>query len=407
MTLLLAGGAVWLFLAAIPVLADNGPHIASVNNGSGGINADSCAGCHRAHTAQGYDLTAADGAQLCLVCHGASGTGATTDVQTGVQYAAGGSPTRGSSIVSGLRGGGFDQARIGSGTPTRLTRQATGQAGRDFTGLVPVASTGTATTSRHMNLNGTAFGPGVAWGNATTGVFWSTPYSGPTVSITCTTCHNPHGNGKYRILNPIPFGGASTADNAAVAAGFAPATLAANVTDAAAVPSGQTRNYTNTPAQYLSGIGSSRQDYWRYCTPTWNSCSSANRGDKPNQLPSSPFRTQISAWCSTCHTRYTADAGSATYEGGPSGDAIFAFRHTTPTPECTQCHVAHGSNAAMSGTYSSTFPYPHDPAASSGTYVSSASSRLLKIDNRGTCQMCHDPTGTTTTVGTQVGAPVP
>jgi cytochrome c553 len=53
----------------------------------------------------------------------------------------------------------------------------------------------------------------------------------------------------------------------------------------------------------------------------------------------------------------------------------------------------------MAGFFSNDFPYPHDPAATSGQIIYSASSRLLKIDNRGTCQMCHDPTGTVTTVG--------
>jgi len=84
--LLFAGGAVWLFLAAIPVFADGGPHIASINNGSGGVTADSCAGCHRAHTAQALYLLLEDEPAMCLNCHGAAGTGATTDVETGVQY---------------------------------------------------------------------------------------------------------------------------------------------------------------------------------------------------------------------------------------------------------------------------------------------------------------------------------
>ena len=39
--------------------------------------------------------------------------------------------------------------------------------------------------------------------------------------------------------------------------------------------------------------------------------------------------------------------------------------------------------------------------------TASTDSRLLKVDNRGTCQLCHDPTGTIT-AGTQVGpSPVP
>jgi predicted CXXCH cytochrome family protein len=381
LTLLLAGGAVWLFLAAIPAFADNGPHVASVNNGSSGINADSCAGCHRAHTAQGAMLLIEEEPALCLVCHGASGTGASTDVADGTQY---GAIDRSGGIVGALRSGGFTQARIGSGSAVRLSFQVPVKGG-GFTGLVPVATTGTTVTSRHMNLDGTAFGPGVAWGN---GPIDAVVNPGPSVSISCTTCHNPHGNGRYRILNPVPAPVASTGST------FVAPTSAANVTDAAPVPSGQTRNYTNPPVQYISQLAGSTPDYWRYCTP-WNNCTGPNRGDKPNGLPSAPFRTQMTAWCVTCHTRYMAGGGSATYDGGPSGDAIFAFRHTTTiVPECTQCHVAHGSNAVMSGAYSNAFPYP------GGTPVS-PSSRLLKLDNRGTCQMCHDPTGSVTAAGVQ------
>src|SRR3990172_2215405 len=83
-----ACGALWLILAAVPALADGGPHVLTTNNGSLGLNADGCAGCHRAHTAQGpMLLTAEDATALCKTCHGASVTGATTDVMTGVQYA--------------------------------------------------------------------------------------------------------------------------------------------------------------------------------------------------------------------------------------------------------------------------------------------------------------------------------
>jgi hypothetical protein len=45
----------------------------------------------------------------------------------------------------------------------------------------------------------------------------------------------------------------------------------------------------------------------------------------------------------------------------------------------------------MSGTFSASMPLPGQitlPAEQTGN------SRLLKIDNRGTCQACHDPTGT-------------
>jgi predicted CXXCH cytochrome family protein len=383
LALAIAAGAVWLFLAALPVLADGGPHVASINSGTSpaGLTADSCAGCHRAHTAQGAMLLTGDEPTMCLLCHGASGTGATTDVESGIQYSAGTATVRGGASVGALRSGGFVKARIASDSPTRLSYQVPA-GGSGFTGLVPVAASGADVTSVHMDLSGAS--SGIAWGNYTAGDVSATPYAGPSVSITCTTCHNPHGNGKYRILNPIPFAAPNTP------VGFVP-TTAKNVTDAPAVPTGETRNYTNSPALYVSTIPSSYvPDYWRYCTP-WNDCSGSNRYEKPNGLTS--FRGQISKWCSSCHTRYLAGGGSATYD---STDAIYRYQHTTDLfPGCTQCHVAHGSNAAMAGTYSSSFPYPGGAAPASG------SSRLLKIDNRGTCQMCHDPTGSVISSGVQ------
>jgi len=88
LALVIACGAIWLILTAVPALADGGPHVLTQNNGSLGINADGCAGCHRAHTAQGpFLINAADETALCQTCHGAAVTGATTDVMTGIQYA--------------------------------------------------------------------------------------------------------------------------------------------------------------------------------------------------------------------------------------------------------------------------------------------------------------------------------
>jgi hypothetical protein len=81
----------------------------------------------------------------------------------------------------------------------------------------------------------------------------------------------------------------------------------------------------------------------------------------------------------------------------PTGDSVYKYQHQTTTNRaCTTCHVAHGSNAVITGQNGTTFslqvPYP------GGSYTGSTvstSSRLLKVDNRGTCQMCHDPTSTT------------
>ena len=65
-----------------------------------------------------------------------------------------------------------------------------------------------------------------------------TAYAGPAVELECGTCHNPHGNGQYRILNPIPEPAATGTD------AFVPDATGVNVTDAALPPAGDTRNYT-------------------------------------------------------------------------------------------------------------------------------------------------------------------
>ncbi len=41
--------------------------------------------------------------------------------------------------------------------------------------------------------------PGIAWGNGANG-----SGAGPAADVSCGSCHNPHGNGQYRILNTIP-----------------------------------------------------------------------------------------------------------------------------------------------------------------------------------------------------------
>ena len=198
LTLLLAAGSLWLFLAAVPVFADGGPHVSSANSGVSTLAADGCAGCHRAHTAQGEMLlNAATEEELCLTCHGAASTGATTDVMTGIQYALAANGLRSGTQLGALRGGGFDQARMDAGNMTRLAylRSATDVSQR------PKVAVGAAEniTSTHipMAANGNVL-PGVAWGNGAAG-----SGAGPSATVSCASCHNPHGNGQYRILNVL------------------------------------------------------------------------------------------------------------------------------------------------------------------------------------------------------------
>jgi len=281
--------------------------------------------------------------------------------------------------------------------PSRLSYpRFDGRVGRvvsRFSTLVPVLPAGLAATSAHLDLDGDGgvTGTGTAWGNGPLG----TAGAGPTVELGCTSCHNPHGNGRYRILNPIP-------EPPATSGTFTPvADPGIDVTDAPLPPAGETRNYTVIPGTLVSETGTdpTAGDYWRSWrswdgVPTYDPDSpdadshgivpaTGSIGDQPAGTVGASWRAQMTAWCAACHTRYPAPRSAATT---PSGDAIYMYRHQTNESECTQCHVAHGSNAAMPGAYSGDFPYPG--ASTSG------SSRLLKIDNRGTCQACHDPTRT-------------
>jgi hypothetical protein len=94
--------------------------------------------------------------------------------------------------------------------------------------------------------------------------------------------------------------------------------------------------------------------------------------------------TQISSWCSTCHTRYRATTSPPTN----SGDAIYTYRHRsdgTSNRACITCHASHGTNALMPGAYSSTVEWP---GGGTGT-TDNNNSRLLKMNNRGICLKCH------------------
>lgn len=476
--LLIAAGSLWLFLAAIPALADGGPHVASVNSGVSSLTADSCAGCHRAHTAQGALLLKTDQEELCLSCHGDAVAGATADVMSGIQYELASTGLRDTPVLGALRGGGFDQARIGD--PFSMAYQST--RGVSKLSKVQVASAGADVTSAHIEMAENGLDqPGIAWGNGANG-----SGAGPSVTLECGSCHNPHGNGAYRILNAIPgatgttgawvanvvdygvsaantyrtaashgflvgdsitvagnsLGGANvtatvatvpasntfTLTGVAVAGTGTGGTATRNggviVTDAAAPPAGDERNYTviQTVASAPTLLASQAQaysptsgDYFHYRVP-WNGTSGTNY-DAPNGIPGGTlgvggFGEQITVWCASCHTRYFAVAEPTTdppngttgaaYANPRPGDAIYTYQHRTRGESgraCLTCHVSHGSNAVMNGTFSSTFTFPNGTA--------SDNSRLLKVGNRGTCQLCHDPTGTITLSYRYPPAPYP
>ncbi len=345
MVFLIAGTTAILSMGAMPALADNGPHVSSAF-GAGvagsvttGVNTDRCAGCHRAHTGQGaFLLTATDETQLCYTCHGESGTGATTNVMDGIKYSAGttgankaltaGQPSNNSVIEGALRGGGFVKAAIGTGhmfqyynttVASTCTRTEGTAGGCKFAELIPplytsytgdtssstaasgatgVTNSGTyvleAATSAHSVDSSTQ----IAWGSGTSGSYTNDA----TVNLSCVSCHDPHGNGNYRILRPIPTGAASG-------------------TPAVTIADSGTKTYTTS-------------NYWLVDDPNSTQITVATAAT--SVYASSNFLFNISAWCATCHNRL--------FDGSSS------WANALQNPVATSVTLAKGAGTAA-GTY--------------------------------------------------------
>ena len=352
--LLLLGLALGLSLVALAVIwpgtasnarADAGPHV----QGMGGATTDACAGCHRVHTAPAASLLLDTQPGMCYNCHGTSGQGAQTSVQNGSFYTTTDQRTDPATGIynnpltagqDALRGGGFDSARIYTSDPSlaNMTPPPVGTPRTDNKYLtsasvaIGVLNTAAASTSKH-SVDGSAQ---TAWGQGS----GATVY-GLSNSLKCTACHDPHGNGQFRALRPIPIG--STASTGV------------SVTDET------TKNYTT--ADYLRPF--------------------AGLDTTP---PATNVATTISAWCAQCHTRYMSSN---------TGDATFNYRHKAlevgadpakPNPTCLACHVSHGTNAISTGANSGAVKWP-DPVAA---VTAATNSRLLRMDNRGICEKCHN-----------------
>ena len=340
-------------------LADGGPHVVE-----SGATPDKCAACHRIHTGQNEYLLKEAGTveDFCFSCHGNGGPGSDLAVQEGTFYGgtAPGDPYGGktASDTVGLRAGGFEEARINTTDSTAST--------------IGVLATAETVNSRHTLETLTTL-----WGNGAVG----TVGAGPSYTLECTSCHDPHGNGNYRILRTIPTGSGG--------AGYA-------------IPDTYPKTYTT--ANYF------------------NMYFGANPTNPMTEPPGAVAGTSIlydtSNWCAQCHTRYLAESGTSNAlnpnpkpnsEGSrvDSGDAIYTYRHTSEgygfssyggspgfkysNRACITCHATHGSNSEMPGgatgtTYSSTVEWP-DGSLANPTDPTRAS--LLKMDNRGMCRKCH------------------
>ncbi len=212
-----------LLVAALTTtaLADNGPHGGTAFTSSGSM--DACASCHRAHTGQstsgsGDLLKASSIYGLCTSCH--DGTGAYTDVVDGIYNTTTMSGATAASLKASfgsqeglegdagapLFGGGFVSTVENHSWPGNMVYNPN------------LTSMAAAVVSGHQVDDRTAQTPQNVWGsgNYNTTAQATTGGLNPTLTLTCTSCHDPHGNaGKnasglaipsYRILKYTPDG---------------------------------------------------------------------------------------------------------------------------------------------------------------------------------------------------------
>jgi predicted CXXCH cytochrome family protein len=291
---------------------------------------------------------------------------------------------------------------------TDTTQSAVRSAG--FVGV----GTSAATTSTHG-------GVGTVWGNGAV----NTGAGVAGVTLECANCHNPHGNGQYRILQTVPgadWTSPSITPNNAGGVEVADVAPAANT-----ILATQVRNYSVLPSTngLTTGVvGTSAQgDYWRYkfdpsgttnftnfylsadpMNTGWNGVSAVNKASNGNVAPANTSGL-MTAWCIQCHSRYNgySPTGTTSIQGSNPADSLFMYKHGTTRIGCEQCHVSHGTDVAM--TTAGSLSVNNPDGTPGGT-----DSRLLKVSNRGTCNLCHDPTGTVvpgTKVGTIPGAITP
>lgn len=402
--------------------ANFGPHGGYIED------TDSCAGCHRAHSSfsdvtfrprvvpDGWDDadnpsallvgSAATMEEFCNACHGDLAPGASTNVVAGKFDAGPSAPD--DVAVPGLNGGVVTAYQTDSefGAPLNGGGFSTAASIVDWETSATAAYEG-VTSTHSMEKTGVLWGDGVA---ATTNM-----------DLTCTNCHDPHGSSNYRLLKDEVNGNA--------VGGYNP-----DGTPAGMVFSVET-NYPYADNGWLKHQAG--QDQMALYVPNYTSGSS--------QIRAGVSGASMSAWCSACHEQYDEISGDydyGTYEANGALDSQTRHRHPVDITlvqgddilqvaaqadglldkriplevnpgvadarqnqlGCITCHYAHGSNADMTGwsnahlTQNSAGIWGPSKDNTMGVEPDKAdvlgepagTSALLRADNRGVCERCHD-----------------
>jgi len=408
-------------IAALVALAIPGVAMANFAiHGNYVADTDACAGCHRAHTSFSSitwtDVndnehsallvsSATEMYQFCYACHDATGQGADTNVQEGIYEGS----------LYGTNGATLN----GGGTEFMPSFDAT----LGINVNVPVTSEHEFRGSSWGAFGGGYFGGRDDGDPLTPDGQISGSQAGESVDIKmdCATCHDPHGSPNYRILktqvngNPVgKYVGTGTDPDpdgyvSSVETGW---------------PAGGFRLHTAYP-DYKPNYTSPR--YAKGYDMTTGAVNDAKG---------------MSGWCAGCHETYLADpqiftkadgtpyrSVAATYNAGDGGGLRLRHKHPINVPlsnyegpdaasmradsglplahsldesssanpastngdwiECLTCHRAHGTIANMEG-YAADGSLPVDVDGVSRNNFVGDPSALLRMDNRGVCESCHN-----------------
>lgn len=427
---ILALTSVLIIAGASAAFANFGPH------GGYADDTDACAGCHRAHTSFSsltwqtstgpssalLVSTASTMEEFCLVCHGDDAPGASTNV------------------ASGIFDAGPSRAATGTIPAGTYMYQTNSRFGASLNGGAFGGTSAPSVTSVHdMDLG------------AATDPMWGAGSSAPAGSgITCTSCHDVHGSSNYRLLkdtvNSVAVGGYDANDVPqpfvySSEVGYPRPNVATSTPNGgwAKHEAGMTQmssyrpNYTTeeyywtSGATYATGIGAQSMSTWcsachtQYNKPTsaydygsYEASATYSR-DATGQLIASNVGPVVGSRTRHRHAVDTTPGTANTISGYGTNavvnsalplertNATLANRATgTQVLEdymgCLTCHFAHGTSAVMTGwananlvNTSATASWTVAPKVGAPAGVApNFSSSLLRLDNRGVCEGCHN-----------------
>jgi len=226
------------------------------------------------------------------------------------------------------------EAVAGSNTGTALNG-----GGFDFYNAV-------ATTSSH-DVSGAVTG---AWGNGVNRGVTGALAAGD--ALDCASCHDPHGSPNYRIIKGTVNGNATTVTQV---------DEGAQVYDAESWPANMSNVCASCHSAYhqtAAGVGS-------------DAVEAANGGYTHRVDMSYVYGTNANP-----ETVGYTDTGGTNVKVPLAGADLVT---------CNTCHLSHGSSSAMAG-------YADGGPTGTGTQpgnTTAAGSALLRLDNRGVCEACH------------------